>query len=70
MTAVIYWLCDCGCNVKVLHDTNGVTIVRCPNTSCKKTKNVNGKASNLWWKLADDQYWHEHDVTSLTVGNQ
>ena len=66
MAAVTYWVCSCGCKVKVLYATNDLTILRCPNSPCKKMQKVNGKVSKLW-SLADNQYWLEHDVSSLVV---
>jgi hypothetical protein len=64
MLSVIVWECTCGCKVKVMYDTNGAVILRCPIPPCTQTHIVHGAISDLWIEV--NAIWKPHpDVSSL-----
>ena len=56
--SLITWRCDCGLHVKAMYETDGVTIVRCPDPQgkCKVTHPIGGRLTHLW-RESSDQVW-------------
>jgi hypothetical protein len=53
MLSVTSWVCKCGAEVKVMYDTDGVTMILCPKPPCQLAHPVQGKVSDLWIKDPD-----------------
>ena len=66
MLSAVSWVCECGTHVKVMYDTNGVTIPICPAPPCQIRHPVRGKISHVWLAGAD-QRWQPVDTTRYIV---
>ncbi len=65
MWCVTSWVCKCGAHVKVMYETDGITIIICPKPPCALTYPVSGTVTNLW--LQDSDVWRPVNIAAFVL---
>jgi hypothetical protein len=65
MLAVVVWECICGTHVKAMYETDGRTVVRCPNLLCDAKHIVDGHITHFW--VQEENVWKPRDVVPLIM---